>query len=212
MTATPVIPGEGVVVCEVVEEAIEGPGGVWLEQKGDVAPPPAPQLASTDPASPSSSGTPRIRGAAETGSTVRVYAGVGCTGTPVASGSAAELGSPGIRVAVAEGVAATFSATATDAAGNASACSAPISYTHSKKVAPPGCVVPNVLGKKAKAAKRAIKAAGCQVGEVRKPRHLKGKGRRSLVVKSSNPAAGSTLTLGSEVDLKLGPKPRKAHR
>lgn len=212
MQATPVNPGdtENVNFCSNVETRIGGSGGIWLVQKGDVTPPSAPQLTSTNPASPSSSATPRIRGAAETGSTVRVYAGPSCAGTPVASDSAAELASPGIRVVVAEGVTATFSATATDAAGNISACSAPISYTHSKKAAPPACVVPDVVGKKVKAAKREIKAAGCQVGEVRKPKRLKGKGRRTLVVKSSNPAAGSTLTVGSKVDLKLGPKPRKA--
>jgi hypothetical protein len=208
MTATPVIPGDGVVVCEVVEEAIEGPGGVWLEQKGDVVPPSAPQLTSTDPASPSPSGTPRIRGAAETGSTVRVYAGPNCAGTAVATGSAAELGSPGIRVEVGEGVAAAFSATATDAAGNTSACSASISYTrppHGDPPRPLGCIVPELAGKKLKAAKRKIRAAGCKVGEVQRP---KIKGRRTLVVKSSNPAAGATPANG-KVNLRLGPKPRK---
>ena len=127
------------------KKQIEGPGGIWLEQKGDVAPPSAPQLTSTDPASPNPSGTPRIRGTAEAGSTVRVYAGASCAGAPVATGSAAELGSPGIRVEVGEGVTAAFSATATDAAGNTSACSASISYTRPPHGDPPGpaeCIVP----------------------------------------------------------------------
>jgi hypothetical protein len=208
MQATPVDtePGGDTIFCEDVEDYIGGPGGIWLEQAGDVVPPSAPQLTSTDPASPAPSGTPRIRGAAEAGSTVRVYAGSGCAGTPVATGSAAELGSPGIRVDVAEGVTASFSATATDIVGNTSPCSAPISYIHSKK-ATPTCVVPDVVGKKLKAAKRKIRAAGCKVGKVHKP---KGKGRRALVVKSSNPAAGATLEAGSKVNLRLGPKPRKA--
>ena len=209
MQATPVDtePGGDTIFCEDVEDYIEGPGGIWLEQAGDVVPPSAPQLTSTDPASPGSSGTPRIRGAAESGSTVRLYAGTGCAGTPVATGSATELGSPGIRVDVAEGVTASFSATATDTAGNASPCSAPISYTHLKKALPPACVVPDVIGKKLKAAKRKIRGAGCKVGKVHKP---KGKGQRILVVKSSNPAAGATLEAGSKVNLRLGPKPRKA--
>ena len=204
MDATPVEPGNGenVDFCNNVETRIGGAGGIWLEQE-DVIAPAAPQLTSTDPASPGSSGTPRIRGAAEAGSTVRVYAGSSCTGAPLATGSAAELGSSGIAVAVAEGSAAAFSATATDAAGNTSACSAPISYRHLKTAR---CVVPNVVGKKLKAAKRKIRAAGCKVGKVRKPKRVKGQGRRVLVVKSSNPAAGATPASG-KVHLKLGPKP-----
>ncbi len=213
LTATPVNPPEGVAVCEVAEEAMEGPGGFWFEQAGDATPPSAPQLTSTNPASPNASGNPRIRGAAETGSTVRVYAGAGCTGTPVTSGSAAELGSPGIRVEVGEGVTAAFSATAADAAGNTSACSASISYTRPPHGDPParGCIVPKLVGKKLKAAKRKIRAADCKVGTIQKPNQPKGKGRRPLVVKSSSPAAGTRSASGI-VNLTLGPKPRKAPR
>jgi Bacterial Ig domain len=206
MTATPAIPDEGVVVCEVVEEAIEGPGGVWLEQK-DFLPPLAPQLTGTDPASPNSSGTPRILGAAEAGSTVRVYASSACAGTAIATGNAAQLGSPGIAVEVAKGVTA-FSATATDAAGNTSACSAPISYL--RLDGNPECTVPKLVGKKLARAKAALRAANCKLGTVRKP-NRRGKRRRVLVVKSSNPAAGAQSADG-EVDLRLGPKPRKARR
>ncbi|HUC07450.1 MAG TPA: PASTA domain-containing protein [Solirubrobacterales bacterium] len=215
MQATPVSPGdtENVDFCNNVETRIGGPGGIWLVQAGDVAPPSAPRLTSTDPASPNPSGTPRIRGAAEAGSTVRVYAGSNCAGAPLATASAAELGSPGIRVEVGEGVTAAFSATATDAAGNTSACSASISYTRPPHGDPPapGCIVPKLVGKKLKAAKARIRAAGCKLGTVQKPSQPKGKGkgRRALVVKSSNPAAGTRSASGN-VDLTLGPKPRKA--
>jgi PASTA domain len=213
LTATPVNPPEGEAVCEVAEEAMEGPGGFWFEQKGDVVPPSAPQLTSTNPASPNPSGTPRIRGTAESGSTLRVYAGQNCAGAPVATSSAAELGSPGIRVEVGEGVTAAFSATATDAAGNTSACSTSISYTRPRHGDPPapGCIVPKLVGKKLKVAKKKIRAAGCKVGTVQKPSQPKGKGRRALVVKSSSPAAGKRSASGN-VDITLGPKPRKAHR
>lgn len=207
MQATAV--GGDTVFCEDVEKAIEGPGGIWLEQAGDLVPPSVPQLTSTDPASPNPSGTPRIRGAAEAGSTVRVYAGAGCTGAPVATGSAAELGSPGIRVDVGEGVTAAFSATATDAAGNTSPCSASISYTrppHGDPGRPLGCVVPKLVGKRLAGAKMALTAAGCKLGTVHKP---KDKVRRPLIVKSSNPAAGKRSADG-KVNLTLGPKPRKA--
>lgn len=202
---------KNVSFCKNVENRIGGEGGIWLEQEGDVVPPSAPQLTSTAPASPSLSGTPRILGSAEAGSTVRLYAGPGCTGAPVATGSAAELGSPGIAVSVAEGVTAAFSATATDAAANTSACSAPISYTripiHGDPPRPPRteCIVPKLVGKTLKAAKKKIKAANCQLGKVRKAKPRKGHGRRGFVVKSSNPAAGARPVDG-RVDLKLGPK------
>lgn len=217
MSATPKIPGEGVAICNTVDDRIGGPGGIWLEQEGDVVPPSAPQLTSTDPASPGSSGTPRLRGSAEAGSTVRVYANPNCTGIPVATGSAAELGSPGIAVGVAEGVTAVFSATATDAADNTSVCSAPISYTRVRKPTDPdkgnggsACIVPSLAGKKLARAKAALKAANCAVGKVTKPKAGKGKKLGQLIVKSSKPSAGTTLEVGSEVDLRLGPKPRKA--
>ncbi len=208
MNATPKIPGVGVAVCATVDERIEGPGGIWLAQEGDVVPPSAPQLTGTDPTSPGSSGTPRIRGTAEAGSTVRVYAGSSCTGAPIASASAAQLGSPGIAVQVGEGATAAFSASAIDAAGNTSACSAPISYMHAK---PQGkCVVPNVIGKKPKAAKRQIRTAGCEIGTVTRPKARKGKRPRPMIVKSSNPSAGTALAAGAQVDLKLHPSPRKS--
>jgi hypothetical protein len=54
---------------------------------------------------------------------VNLYATVGCTGSPVASGSAATFGSPGLTVSVTDNTTTTFRATATDAAGNTSTCS-----------------------------------------------------------------------------------------
>jgi hypothetical protein len=214
--------------CDNVEDEIDGPGGVWLQHAGDVVPPAAPQLTGTDPASPSRSGTPRIRGAAEAGSNVAIYASANCTGAPVAGGSAAELGSPGIQVGVAEGATATFSAAATDPVGNTSPCSAPIAYTRlnapvtvpdvkpdvkpkSKRRA---CKVPKLRGKKLKQAKRKLKAANCKLGKVTKPKNFKakrGKKRRVLVVKRSTPRRGARPA-DRKVDLKLGPKRRKAAR
>ena len=103
----------------------------------DFEPPDPPQLTGTDPPSPALSGTPRILGAAEPGSTVLVFAGRACAGLPIASGSAAELDSPGVAIAVAEGTTASVSATATDATDNTSACSTPISYTRLKATTDP---------------------------------------------------------------------------
>jgi hypothetical protein len=213
MSATPIDSGdpENVSFCNNVENQIGGPGGIWLEQQ-DLVPPAAPQLSSTDPASPGGlSGTPKILGTAEAGSTLRIYAGAGCAGPAVTTGSAAELGSPGIAVTVAQGT-ATFSATATDAAGNTSPCSAPISYTRFEGDPGAKCIVPKLAGKKLARARAALQAAHCSVGKVQRPRHRKGRRLGPLVVKSSKPSAGTTLAAGSKVNLRLAPKPRKAHR
>lgn len=213
MHATPVTPDDA-TVCGEVEERIGGPGGVWLEQVGDNVPPAAPWLG-TDPVSPSSSGTPRIRGGSEPGSTVRVYAGPSCAGVPLATVSAAELGTPGVAAEVAEGATAAFSATATDAAGNISACSAAISYTRLKASPPPPppppltstCTVPKLVGKTLANAKKALKAANCKLGKVTKPKRVRGKKQPALVVKSSSPRRGAKPADG-KVDIKLGPKPK----
>ena len=132
MDAKPVDPEPGgdTAVCETVDDHIGGPGGIWLEQEGDVAPPSAP----TSDTRPKNDGPP--------------------------------------------------------------------------PPPPPACIVPELVGMKLTAAKRTIKAAGCKVGTVRRPTLPKGKGRRALVVKSSNPAAGATPANG-KVDVKLGLKHRK---
>lgn len=221
MSAEPVEPGvvKNENFCEDVENQIGGAGGIWMEQKDLVAPSP-PQLISTDPTSPSLNGMPRILGSAEPGSMVRVYSGAGCTGAPVAAGSAAELASPGIQVDVAATGTATFSAAATDAAGNVSACSGSISYTRTHSEPPPSaplpppaaCVVPDLIGKSLGRAKAELREAHCGVGRVSKPKHKKARRRGALVVKSSTPTAGTTLAAGSPIDLKLGHKHRKPRR
>lgn len=222
MTAEPVsepATGPEEAFCEDVEEhSIGGPGGIWLEHDGDLVPPAAPQLTGTSPSSPNASGSPRIRGAAEAGSKVSIYAGPNCDGLPIAAGSAAELASPGIAVGVGERMTATFSATATDAAGNVSPCSAPISYQRvtPDEPRPPvvrTCVVPKLVGKTLKQAKKALKAANCKLGKVTKPKPPKGKkGKKkpapALVVKKSTPRRGA-IPANRKVDLKLGPKPAK---
>jgi subtilisin family serine protease len=210
--------------------ACSAPISYW--HKSDLVPPGPPQLLSSAPSSPGPSGTPRILGTAEAGSTVSIYAGLSCVGLPVTVGSAAELDSPGLLVEVAEGVTATFSATATDASDNTSACSAPISYGRPKAADPgrgdgapipippptaggpssaPACVVPKLAGKTLARARAALTAAACKLGKVRKPRSPKGKRLAPLVVKSSHPAARARPA-GGKVALRLGPKPRKVRR
>jgi hypothetical protein len=89
--------------------------------------PAKPRLTWTDPESPGAKTSIHVGGSAEAGTTVDLYPTAGCTGSPVA-GTAAELASPGLAVTVDENATTTFSATATDAAGDVSACSSPITY------------------------------------------------------------------------------------
>ncbi len=212
----------------------------YEEVTPDETPPEPPELAGTSPTSPGESATPRILGSAEAGSTVRLYLGAGCANGPIASGGAEELGSAGISVgvAIAEGAEQAFSAKATDAANNTSACSTPIAYRRLRTAivepgetvvqptetqtspgpaspgtpAPPSpCVVPKLVGKTLKAAQAALTKASCALGIVRQPRPRR---REQFVVASSNPAAGATRPNGARVALRLVAKrsPRKHQR
>ncbi len=103
----------------------------------DNAPPPAPSLETTSPLSPSKDTQPRLLGSAQPGTSVDVYANSTCSGTPLASGSSAQLAGSGIAVTVGAGTTTEFSASATDMVPLASACSAPISYTENSDTVPP---------------------------------------------------------------------------
>ena len=87
----------------------------------DTTAPAKPTLDSTDPASPANDNTPLIVGSAN--STVKIYDDASCTEPPEATGDSATFASPGIELTVADDTTTTFHATATDAAGNTSACS-----------------------------------------------------------------------------------------
>jgi PASTA domain len=77
---------------------------------------------------------------------------------------------------------------------------------------PPTCIVPNLAGKKLGRAKAALRKANCAVGKVSKPKHQKGKRRGALVVKSSAPSAGTTLSAGTKVNLNLGHQHHKPNQ
>jgi large repetitive protein len=94
-----------------------------LDYVEDSTPPPPPTLSGTAPASPANDDTPRVKGAADTDSTVRLYRTTDCSGTPAATGSAAEFAFPGLEATVPDNSTTRFRATATDAAGNTSTCS-----------------------------------------------------------------------------------------
>ncbi len=64
----------------------------------------------------------------------------------------------------------------------------------------PPCVVPNLRGKHLGGARKALKAAGCKLGSVRR---AKGAGKRAAI-KHQSPSAGRSLPAGSKVAVKLG--------
>jgi Bacterial Ig-like domain/Purple acid Phosphatase, N-terminal domain/Glycosyl hydrolases family 16 len=83
----------------------------------------APTLTGTSPASPANANSPRVLGSAEPGAQVRIYSSADCSGTPLATGTAAALASPGITISVLDNTTTALRATATDGAGKTSACS-----------------------------------------------------------------------------------------
>jgi subtilisin-like proprotein convertase family protein len=95
----------------------------------DTVAPPTPTLSTTDPPSPANNHLPKFKGSAEADSTVRFYDSADCTGPAAATRPASDLNGAGAEIEVPENETTTVRATATDAAGNASGCSAPISYT-----------------------------------------------------------------------------------
>jgi hypothetical protein len=99
--------------------------------------PEPPSGLSTDPASPGSSTAPRIRGDAEVGAAIKIYASASCTGEPVTSGSAEELGGAGIEVEVPVESTRSFWLTA-EAEGLTSPCAGPITYQHRTPSSPGG--------------------------------------------------------------------------
>ena len=90
----------------------------------DSTPPASPSLTATVQSSPGNDATPNVRGTAEAGSVVTLYKQAACAGPVAGSGTDTSFAGPGLTsTAVLSGLTTTFSATATDAAGNASPCS-----------------------------------------------------------------------------------------
>jgi hypothetical protein len=94
----------------------------------DSTPPAKPTLGWTDPTSPGAKTAIHVGGSAESGSTVKLYKGTTCSGEVVVSGTASTLAGSGLAPSVSKGTTSTFSATATDTAGNVSPCSNSIAY------------------------------------------------------------------------------------
>jgi Big-like domain-containing protein/fibronectin type III domain protein len=102
----------------------------------DSTSPAAPTLTSTSPGSPANQNVVNVVGTAEPNSTVRVYPTATCAGVAFGTGTASGSGAFSVPVTVGNDTSTTFRATATDAAGNASACST-TSVTYVEDSTPP---------------------------------------------------------------------------
>ncbi|MFZ5468206.1 MAG: Ig-like domain-containing protein, partial [Myxococcota bacterium] len=106
----------------------------------DTDPPLPPVLVA--PASPANDNNPSVTGTAEAGSTIRLYASADCAGEVSGTGVVTPSGAFAVAVTVGDDTTTSFSATATDAAGNVSGCSASVTYVEDST--PP--VVPALAG------------------------------------------------------------------
>lgn len=97
----------------------------------DGTPPAKPSITDTDPDSPvTDDNNPEVKGSVDAEPlAVRIYSDSDCSGSPLASGTAAQFVSPGITVNVPGDATTNLRATATDAAGNTSGCSSAFPYT-----------------------------------------------------------------------------------
>ncbi len=89
----------------------------------DSTPPDAPVVMTVFPASPANNNSPRVRGTAAEGSTVKLYGNAACSGQPLGTVVAGTFVTAGAPAAVPDDSTTTIHATATDAAGNTSSCS-----------------------------------------------------------------------------------------
>jgi hypothetical protein len=73
------------------------------------------------------------------------------------------------------------------------------------------CLVPNVIGKKEPAARSALAAADCPVGQILKPK--KGvKRKKAKFVRATSVPAGTAVSDTTPIDLSFGKKPKKKKR
>ena len=102
-----------------------------LTYRHDDLAPNAPNGLQAVPGTPTQDLTPTLRGTAEAGSTVNVYVDTDCSGTPVSTGTAADFGDAnGLSLgSLTANTSHSVRVTATDAAGNVSACSPPFTVT-----------------------------------------------------------------------------------
>lgn len=112
-----------------VLDAVEQPCTAGVSYVEDSAAPAAPNGLGTVPGSPAPASSITVRGSAEAGATVSLYRNGTCAGTAERT-AVATGGIWSFAVTVTVNTTTTFSATARDAAGNLSGCSAALAYTH----------------------------------------------------------------------------------
>ena len=111
-----------------------------------------PTVTATVPSLPSTLATPKVKGTAETGSTVTLHSNRTCSGGALGTGSAIEFAAAGITATVPRGASTTIYAKAAKAGQNDSACSATFaSYTH---LGPPETTLVKTPKKKVSSKKR----------------------------------------------------------
>jgi hypothetical protein len=115
------------------------------------APPAAPTITGTDPASPADQTSPKVRGTVGAGGPtgVKIYENATCTGTPAATGTVADFTGPGIGVSVPDGSTTALSASVSNLAGD-SACSNSTNYFELGPIVPPAFPGTEMIGLKSK--------------------------------------------------------------
>jgi hypothetical protein len=124
--------------CPVMDEYIDGRGGLWLSRDLPVIlPPEEPYAMTTDPASPNEANSILLRGSgAVDPGTVDVFLNGTCSGTPVGRFASSDFNGAGVGpIDVPEDDTTEISVLAHDLAERSSSCPAPYSYTD--PVAPP---------------------------------------------------------------------------
>lgn len=114
------------------EASVCSPQGFSYRQVSSA--PVAPSFTGASPASPANYNFPYLLGSADPEATISIYAGSGCSGSPVASGSGATFAAPGIQVSVTDNTETTFYAKATMAGFSSPCTTTPIVY---REVTPP---------------------------------------------------------------------------
>jgi hypothetical protein len=125
----------------------------------DAAVPAPPSGLATNPISPANNNSPRVTGNAEPGSTVTLHSGA-CNGPVAATGTSGQFASPGLSVSVLDNTTTQFFATATDAASNTSACSAPVTYEERTAAPPPPPTPKKTANVEAKSGEVIVKCPG----------------------------------------------------
>lgn len=108
----------------------DSPCSSALRYHHDDAPPPTPWALATTPPSPASTRALTLRGRAEVGSNVALFAAAECAGSRIGEATAGAAGDFAFTLTAEPDTTTTYSARATDAASQSSGCSAAVRFVH----------------------------------------------------------------------------------